>query len=245
LSDSADNRSLAGAQEPEFALTLEQVDRDGAIVEGIASVYGHSRAEFLRTAAFGGTALLAGLSITQEAAAAAKQDVAILNFGLTFEYLQSSFYLGAVREGTVAKMHPAKERWAQVLGSHEVAHVRILRKVLGRSAVKKPFFNFHGVTESESAFTKTAVAMEDLTVALLTGQAPRFHDRALTAAVFSLLTVEARHAAWARRIAGFVAVANAFDEPKTLAQVDRFVGSTRFIASRPRTRGRRKPPYTG
>jgi hypothetical protein len=132
-----------------------------------------------------------------------------------------------------------------VLGSHEVAHVRILRKIVGRKAINKPFFNFHGVTESESAFTKTAVAMEDLTVALLAGQAPRFHDRGLVAAVFSLLTVEARHAAWARRIAGFVPVANAFDDPKTLAQVDRVVRSTRFIASRPRMRGRRKPPYTG
>lgn len=244
MSDRADI-PRADAQEPELALTLEQIDRDGAILEGIASVYGHTRAEVLRRAVFGGTALLAGLSITPEAEAADKRDVAIFNFGLTFEYLQSSFYLGAVREGTVARMAAEKERWAHVLGSHEVAHVRIIKSVLGRSAVKKPFFNFHGVTESESAFTRTAVAMEDLTVALLTGQAPRLQNRALTAAVFSLLTVEARHAAWARRIAGFVPVVNAFDEPKTLAQVDRVVRSTRFIASRPQTRGRRKPPYIG
>jgi hypothetical protein len=113
LSGNADKRPPAEAQEPQLALTLEQLDRDGAIVEGIASVYGHSRADFLRAAVFGGTALVAGLSITPEAdAASAKRDLAILNFGLAFEYLQSSFYVGAVREGTVAKMRPDKQRWA-------------------------------------------------------------------------------------------------------------------------------------
>jgi Ferritin-like domain len=92
---------------------------------------------------------------------------------------------------------------------------------------------------------KTAVAMEDLTVALLAGQADRFHDRGLTAAVFSLLTVEARHAAWARHISGFVPVAKSFDEPKTLAAVGRVVRSTRFIAARPHMRAARPPRYTG
>ena len=44
--------------------------------------------------------------------------------------------------------------------------------------------------------------MEDLTVALLGGVTPRIQDRGLTAALFGLLTVEARHAAWARNIVG-------------------------------------------
>jgi Ferritin-like domain len=125
------------------------------------------------------------------------------------------------------------------------SHTSILKSVLGRRAARKPFFNFHGVTEDEAAFTKTAVAMEDLTVALLTGQAARFHDRALTAAVFSLLTVEARHAAWARHIAGYIPVAQAFDRPRTLEQVNRVVRRTRFLAAAPRTRSRRRPRFTG
>jgi hypothetical protein len=80
---------------------------------------------------------------------------------------------------------------------------------------------------------------------LLAGQAPHFPDRTLVSAAFSLLTTEARHAAWARRIAGFAPVANAFDEPKTLTEVNRVVRSTRFLASRPRTRSRRRPRLTG
>jgi hypothetical protein len=231
---------------PEIAaLTLEHIDRDGALLEGITNIYGSSRADFLRGAAFAGTALVTGLALPSEASASPKQDVGILQFDLLFEYLQSTFYTQAVRDRTVVRMRPEKQRWARVLGAHELAHVEILQDVLGKKAPKKPFFNFHGVTESESAFTRTAVAMEDLTVALLGGQAPRFSNPALTSAVFSLLTTEARHAAWARRLAGARPVAAAFDEPKTLSEVGRVVQSTRFVAARPRTGRRAKPRYTG
>ena len=142
-------------------------------------------------------------------------------------------------------MGAERETWARTLGAHERAHVTILKDVLGRKAVARPFFDYRGVTEDGDDFTRTAVAMEDLTVALLAGQAPRVSDRSLRAAFFSLLTVEARHAAWARRITGFRPVAAAFDEPKTLAAVDRVVRSTHFLVSRPSRESRRSPRFTG
>ena len=231
---------------PELGLTLEAIDADGALAEALDRLYGASRASFLRGAALGSAALVAGLAAPAALARRELPDMHILNFDLVFEYLQSNFYLSGVRVGTVQKMAAKKQLWAHTLGAHELAHVRILKSVLGRKAAGKPFFDFHGVTEDEASFTRTAVAMEDLTVALLTGQAARFHDRGLTAAVFSLLTVEARHAAWARHIAGFVPVAQAFDRPKTLDAVGNVVRGTRFIAARaPKTKSRRKPPFTG
>ena len=69
-------------------------------------------------------------------------------------------------------MSPPKQRWARVLGAHERAHVRIIKKILGDKADRRPFFDFHGVTETDAGFTRTAVAMEDLTVALLAGVTP-------------------------------------------------------------------------
>ena len=224
-------------------LTLEELDEDGALCETVESVCG--RAEFLRTAAIGGGALLAALAAP--ATASAKVDeVAILNYALNFEYLQSTFYTETERVGTIARMPPRQGLWARTLGAHERAHVAIIKSVLGKKAVKKPSFNFGGVTEDADKFTRTAVAMEDLTVALLTGQAPRVQTRALVAAFFSLMTVEARHAAWARRIAGFQPVARAFDQPKPLRVVDRTVASTRFISTlKPRTRARGRPRFTG
>lgn len=226
-------------------LTLEELDTDGALTEALADLHGESRAEFLRKAAIGSGVLLGALAVPSRAAARATE-TAILNYGLGFEYLQSTFYTETERVGTVARMDARRARWARTLGAHERAHVAILKKVLGGKAIKKPSFNFGGATETPEAFTRTAVAMEDLTVALLTGQMPRVRTRALLAAFFSLLTVEARHAAWARRIAGFQPVGPALDDPKTLGEVDRVIHSTRFISTlRPRTRARRRPRFTG
>jgi hypothetical protein len=228
-------------------LTLGELDRDGALLEAIEGVHGWSRADFLRGAPLGGAALLTALAAPEPAEAAPASDRAILNYALAFEYLQSGFYTETERVGTVAAMSDDKAFWARTLGAHERAHVRILEQVLGKAAVKKPSFDFQGNTDSEDRFTRTAVAMEDLTVALLTGQVPRFRQPALVAAAFSLLTVEARHAAWARHIAGFVPVAGFRDQPKTLKQVDRLVASTGFISTlRPRTTAkRRRPRFTG
>jgi rubrerythrin len=225
--------------------TLAQLDADGAIDEALEGAAGSTRAQLLRSAALGSTVLLAGLSDTAAAAPGPKRDTAILNYALAFEYLQAGFYTEAEALGTIRAMGAERERWARTLGAHERAHVRILKDVLGRRAAAKPFFDYHGVTEDQREFTRTAVAMEDLTVALLGGQAPRVSDQRLRAAFFSLLTVEARHAAWARRIVGVEPVAAAFDPPKTLAQVDRVIDSTRFRVSSPTREGRTSPRFTG
>jgi rubrerythrin len=229
-------------------LTLEELDRDGALLEALDGLAGGTRADFLRRSAIGSAALLGALAAPGTGAAAQAgptRDTAILNYALAFEYLQAGFYTEAEALGTIRRMDERRELWARTLGAHERAHVVILKSVLGRRAARKPFFDYRGVTEDIDSFTRTAVAMEDLTVALLAGQAPRVSDAMLRAAFFSLLTVEARHAAWARRIIGFVPVADALDEPRSLRAVDRVVRSTRFIVSPPRTAGRARPRFTG
>ena len=228
-----------------MTLTLELLDRDEALLESIAVLQGDTRAELLRKAAVGGAAMLATLAAPAHASAAVS-DVDILNFGLRFERLQATFYTEADEFGTIRKMPAAKQRWAEVLGAHERSHVRIIKRILGRKAGKRPFFDFHGVTESDEGFTRTAVAMEDLTVALLSGVTPRVHDRRLTAALFGLLTTEARHAAWARNIVGTTPAARSFDEPRSLDSVQGTVTRTHFIASSPRmTKRRSRPRFTG
>lgn len=229
-------------------LTLEELDRDGALQESIADLYGDTRAAFLRNAVIGGAACLAALASPPLAGAATSRgnDVRIFQYALNFEYLQSTFYTEAERVGTVARMEEAKAVWARTLGSHERAHVKIIREVLGDAAPKKPFFNFHGNTESESRFTRTAVAMEDLTTALLTGVTPALRSKGLVAAAFSLLTVEARHAAWARHLAGIVPVAGPFDRAKPVSEVDRIVASTRFASTlEPKMTARARPKFVG
>jgi hypothetical protein len=228
-----------------MTLTLEQLDRDEALLESIAILQGETRAGFLRTAALGSAGMLAALAAPARAADSVS-DVDILNFGLRFERLQATFYTEADEFGTVHKMPAAKQHWAEVLGAHERSHVRIIKRILGRKAGKRPFFDFHGVTETDEGFTRTAVAMEDLTVALLAGVTPHMHDRRLTAALFGLLTTEARHAAWARHIVDTTPSARSFDEPRPLDGVRATVARTHFIAARPRmTRRKRRPRFTG
>jgi ferritin-like protein len=225
--------------------TLEEVDRDEALLETVAALHGDTRADFLRKAVLGSATMLAVLAAPASASAAAVGDTDILNFGLRFERLQAAFYTEADSMGTVGKMPARKQEWAQTLGAHERAHVRIIKKILGDRAGPRPFFDFRGVTETDDSFTRTAVAMEDLTVALLTGITPRMHDRALVAALFGLLTTEARHAAWARNIVGTTPAARAFDEPRSLPGVGALIDRTHFIASTPRTGSRRPPRMTG
>jgi hypothetical protein len=88
--------------------------------------------------------------------------------------------------------------------------------------------------------------MEDLTVALLAGVTPHVQDRRLIAALFGLLTVEARHAAWARHIVRVTPAPQAFDQPRTLDSVASTVARTRFIVSQPRVSATgRQPRYSG
>jgi hypothetical protein len=226
-------------------ITLGEIDRDEALLDAIARLCGPTRAELLRTAALGGAATLAALATRPASAQAAINDVDILNFGLRFERLQATFYTQADEIGTIRRMAKAKQIWARTLGAHERAHVKIIASVLGPKAGPKPSFDFGRATETDGDFTRTAVAMEDLTVALLTGVTPRMHDRRLTAALFGLLTVEARHASWARHIVGATPAPAAFDQPRTLHSVRGAVGRTHFIVGAPKMTSSSSPSFRG
>lgn len=225
-------------------LELGELDADGAIADAVGQVWGDSRADFLRKAVLGSGVLLAGLSAVASPARAqvGKTDASILNYALVLEYLQADFYSEAERLKT---LKGKTARQARVVGAHERSHVKALRGVLGRAAVKKPSFNFRGVTEDAGAFRRTAVAFEDLAVAAYAGQATRIEGKPYLVAALGILSVEARHASWIRRIAGRAPAARAFDEPRSKSDVLKLVEATRFISSGARTTGKGRPRYTG
>lgn len=226
-----------------MTLPLDDLDRDGALRETEAALPGETRHGFLLATLAGGGAALAALTAAEPARPATRGDVAILNYALVLEYLQSAFYTEAERRRAL-RTRTARQT-ARVLGSVERAHVSALEKALGSAAVKRPFFDFRGTTEDEDAFIRTAVAFEDLGTAAYKGQAYRIQSPALLAAAIAIHTVEARHAAWIRYLAGATPAANPFDEPKSMSEVNRLVASTKFIVRRPQTRARRTPRFTG
>jgi Ferritin-like domain len=223
-------------------LDFQELDRDGALREAGDRLPRSSRRAFVRAALAGGAGAALALTAPSRAAAATKNDVAILNYALALEYLQSSFYTEAERRRA---LEGEARTAARVLGSVERAHVEALRKVLGRQAGKRPFFNFQGVTEKQDAFLRTAVAFEDLGTAAYKGQAHLIDSPAVLAAAISIHSVEARHAAWIRFLAGVTPASDALDEPKSKPQTLELVKATRFVVSRPRTQTRAEPRYTG
>lgn len=230
----------------ELALTLAEVDADGALHETAAAAFPETRAAFLRRSVVAAVLGLGGFSATDGAEAAdvamTKNDIAILRFDLVLEYLQAGLYTEAERLGALT---PKTLGWARVVGAHERAHVAALKGLLGRNIVPSPTFNYGNVTSTEQAFIRTAVGFEDLTAALLKWQAPRLDSRSIVAAAVTLHSVETRHAAWIRHLIGLRPAANAFDKPASQQRMARLIASTNFIASRPRLASRTRPRLTG
>ena len=222
-------------------LTLDELDRDGLLAESLARVTGETRSGFLRGLVVGGGALLAAVAAPSAfgASNAAANDDAILNFALSLEYLQDSFYTEAERIGA---LRGELARQAKTVGAHERAHVTALRATLGSTAVARGRYDFRGATESADAFRRTAVAFEDLAVAAYKGQAPKLRSREYLASALAIHSVEARHAAWIRRLAGISPAAGAFDDPVTKPKAVALVASTKFVLS---TRSKRSPRLMG
>jgi Ferritin-like domain len=229
--------------EHDHDLTLDVLDQDGAIREAFENVGGDSRADFLRKATVGGAALVGALAVAPASSAQSRSDVAILNYALTLEYVQAAFYTEAEQAGAL-RGKPA--RAASVVGPVERAHVKAFRKALGRAAVKEPTFNFQGVTEDQAKFLETAVAFEDLAVAAYKAKAPEIQSPALLAVAVAIHSVEARHAAWMRRLVGILPAAKAFDDAIEEPEIRRIVASTGFIVAPADTSSAQEEPrFTG
>ena len=175
-------------------------------------------------------------------AVAAVSDLDIFNFGLRFEYLQATFYTRG-RGARHDRSHDGPQAGAGAgAGAHERAHVKIIKSVLGSKRGPQAVLRLprgHGDRRRLHAHRRGHGGPHR---GAARGGTPRIQDRGLTAALFGLLTVEARHAAWARNIVGATPAAAAFDEPRSLAAVDVVVDRTRFVVQRPRTAMRRRAP---
>jgi hypothetical protein len=219
-------------------VTLDVADPDEVVRGALAR--GHTRADFFRRGAAAGGALLVGgvafggLPELALAKPSKSQDAAILNFALLLEYLESSFYVEAVDKGALSG---ETLTFAQTVRDHELAHVAFLKTALGAQAMAKPTFDFKDTTSDPDKFRATSIVLEDTGVSAYDGQGARLTKKTLAAAG-TIVSVEARHAAWIRRIAGapgypgkpasYPAPA-ALNPALTMAQVQAAVQSTGFI----------------
>jgi ferritin-like protein len=222
-------------------INLEAVDTDGAIREAADAVAGDTRMSFLRKGAMGGAAALSGgaiLSALIPGAAGAKTvgappssfgkgDIGILNYALTLEYLESSFYNEAAASGKIT--NKALKQFLATVQKDENAHVKLLKGALGSKAVKKPKFDFQGIPSSPAKFAATAYVLENTGVHAYLGQAPNVSDAKVLLTAASIVTVEARHSGAIGLFLGKSIAPAPLDTGWTAAKVLAAVKGTGFI----------------
>ncbi|HEY4829560.1 MAG TPA: ferritin-like domain-containing protein [Solirubrobacteraceae bacterium] len=184
-------------------INLEAIDVDGAVREGAEGVAGDTRLSFLRRGAVAGGAVIGGgailsalvpgtaLAAGRPPSALGSGDIGILNYALTLEYLESSFYNEATSGGKIT--NPALVQFLRTVTRDENYHVKYLKAALGPHAIKKPKFDFQGIPGDQAKFAATAYVLENTGVHAYLGQAPNIHAAKVLLAAASIVTVEARH----------------------------------------------------
>ncbi len=224
---------------------LEEVDVDGAVREAADVVSGDTRLSFLRKgamvggAALGGGAILGALttgtavaaSVTRQAPPASfgAGDIGVLNYALTLEFLEATFYAEALKNN-VAKGDKQLSAFLKETASDEAKHVKFLTTALGSKAVKKPKFAFGKAVTDKATFAATSYVLENTGVHAYHGQLTNIKATANLLYAAEIATVEGRHAgAISLYLGKAVAPSSAFDSPLGAGQVIAAVKATGFI----------------
>lgn len=124
-----------------------------------------------------------------------KDDVDVLNYALTLEYLESEFYRQGNGAGVVSGV---EAEYLGQIGADEDAHVTAISatiKKIGGKPVAAPKVDFGKAFASRESFLKTAHVFENLGVGAYLGAAGFIKEPAILQAAAGIFGVEARHAA--------------------------------------------------
>ena len=127
-----------------------------------------------------------------------RRDRTVLEFALVLEQLQTAFYAGALGAG---KLTGEPREFAEVVAGEEQAHLGYLRRELGSGTRPASRYRFGDLFATNASFVAAAVELEETGVAAYNGQAENLSPSTL-GAIARVISVEARHAAWARGLAG-------------------------------------------
>ena len=189
----------------------------------------HDRRTFLKYAALVGVGGTLAATMPIADVFAAGDDVGILNYALTLEYLESEFY----QKGLAANILGDDSKYITPIAAHEKAHVAAITatlKKLGATPVAKPTFVFPATTFTDKAtFLTTAVTFEETGVKAYQGQVTLIKSGAILGAAASIAGVESRHAAVLNYLAQTPPVPNPVEQmatmDETLATVKPFLGA--------------------
>jgi len=223
---------------------------------------GETRGAFIRKVGLGGAALASGgLLLGRPGIAFAGHtdsvpDVDVLNYALTLEYLEATFYTEALGGPGTTGVPASAARFGRgrITGSpifagfggrirstaygyltdirgHEITHVDFLRGALGAAAVGPCMFDFSSALASVGSFIGTAQVLENTGVMAYDGAIRYVDDGGTLQAGAQIATVEARHAAYLNLINRDSPFPSAFDQGKTPNQI--LAAASPFIVSCP------------
>ncbi|MGI8729451.1 MAG: ferritin-like domain-containing protein [Solirubrobacteraceae bacterium] len=179
-------------------------------------IHGVTRQAFLMRSALAAGAAYGALSATPYITKALAQDevddVAILNFALTLEYLEAEYYMLGVKQ--VNGLSGDEKKLATELRDNEIEHVDALKATVEKlegTPVDKPEFDFGNAFSSRDSFLKTSNTLEDTGVSASNGAGPLIESGEVLSAAGSIVQVEARHAALVRLLRNEPPAPQAFD----------------------------------
>lgn len=124
-----------------------------------------------------------------------KDDVEVLNYALTLEFLEAEFY----NQGNGANLLKGQEaEYLKQIGADENAHVEAITatiKKIGGTPVAAPKVDFGDAFGSREKFLKTSHVFENLGVSAYLGAAGFIENEDILQAAAGIFGVEARHAA--------------------------------------------------
>lgn len=218
-----------------------------------------SRRRFLNRSALAGGTLLAlgggtGFAMAQEDDNTAEEmtatfddvegtDIDVLNYALTLEHLENTFYREALEmfdenhfmeaeslQSFTEEMRDAVFGYVQTVADHEATHVDVLTQaveLLGGDPAQEATYDF-GV-ETVDDFLTLGQVFENTGVAAYAGAGPYIESPDLQSAALSIHSVEARHAAILNWVNGESPFPNAFDpassQQEVISAVSQFIES--------------------
>ncbi len=160
---------------------------------------------------------MVGPYVRKALAMSGSSDVDILNFALTLEYLESTFYEEAkARAGASGELKDLIGLLAKDEAQHVEALTATIKKLEGKP-VAEPTFDF--AYSNKAGFLKLAQTFEDTGVSAYNGAGPAIKSKEVLGAAGSIVQVEARHAAAIRLQNKAEPAPRAFDPSLDEAQV--------------------------
>lgn len=152
-----------------------------------------------------------------------EDDIAVLNYALTLEHLEYSFYRDGIGDFAFGAdpFGNSIDDYLAAIRDHEGAHVEALTAVitdLGGKPVREAAYDF-GYGSDPQAFLMTAAALENTGVSAYDGAGRHFDDADLLTAAGGIVSVEARHAAYLNLITGVSPFPEGFEMAKSPDQI--------------------------